>query len=639
MPMAYQVSFRSLRPHERTHRIPGMRRTGIFLGLSLSLLLLSIQVRPQENRIQLDVQVTRVNSTDGISGVTLILQGPYAANSTSLYTASAALTPDMREQIDILIASAPPGISNALVVDAARRLEAQLLGLPAPAATVAASAAEPPAPQFTGTTDTSGHFVFTNLAPGRYRVRAQRDGFFGAPPLGNAIGAPPTVATTLVIDTTPDKPATAHLSLNQGGTIAGRVRSPEGEPVPGIQVYAYQITYPNGHVTLSSVNNKTTDDHGEYRLFWLPPGEYVIGSVSRRFNVGPSPQDSFARTFYPGTIDGNAATRVRIGEGNDVAGIDIGMRAEATSRISGRVVTSIVGANGQPLQASGFFLLPQDSDHLFDAATMNYQNQSSNRTNGQFEIRGVLPGTYELIAMLPNGVNGPAMGRARVQVPKGGSVEDIILNVKPGLTVKAHLVLDSVIAPPVPSPPIRLILRSLKVYPAPFESAPAQPTMDSSGNFVFSNVPEGRYFFAATALPANFYIADVFIGGRFVFDEGFVVGSFSGDIEVRVRSNGAKLQGSVFDSTQSPVPTARVVLVPDAARLENQLLYKTAVSDSKGTFTLSGVAPGQYKLFAWKSVPGTAYMNAAFMAPYDRQGQVIRIMEGTTSNAVVKLIE
>jgi hypothetical protein len=247
-----------------------MRMTSLLLGLSLFLLAATTSVRPQAITRRLDVQVTSVKSTEGIPGALITLQGPFSASSTSLYTPNPALTPDMREQIDILIKSAPPGISNAIVIDAARRLEAQLLRLPTPSLTPPGPSTDQPVPQLTGRTDGSGHFIFESLTPGRYRVRAQREGFFGPPPLGDAVGASPSVATTLTIDASQDKPAEAHLTLLQGGTISGRVRSPEGQPLSTVQVYAYQITYPNGRVALNSVNSKTTDDRGEYRLFfWL----------------------------------------------------------------------------------------------------------------------------------------------------------------------------------------------------------------------------------------------------------------------------------------------------------------------------------------------------------------------------------
>jgi hypothetical protein len=95
----------------------------------------------------------------------------------------------------------------------------------------------------------------------------------------------------------------------------------------------------------------------------------------------------------------------------------------------------------------------------------------------------------------------------------------------------------------------------------------------------------------------------------------------------------------VLDALRKPVPTARIALVPERSRRQNLLLYKAAVSDSKGSFTMSGVAPGQYSLFAWESLPGTAYMSAEFMAPYETKGQAVTITEGAVANTEVKLIK
>ena len=627
---------------EKPNKSVLMRMTNLLVGLSLSLLFATTPVRPQAITRRLDVQVTRDKSTEGIPGALITLQGPFSASTCCFYVPSPGLTPDMREQVDILIKSAPPGISNVFLTDAARRLEAQLLGLPAPSLTPPGPSAEPPVPQRTGRTDASGHFIFENLTPGTYLVRAQRDGFFGPPPLGNTIGVSPTVKTTVTIDASQGKPAEAHLTLLQGSTVSGRVRSPEGQPLSAVQVYAYQITYQNGRVALNSVNSNTTDDRGEYRIFFVPPGEYLIGATLRRVASRPSPQDSYARTFYPGTVDGNAATHVKVAEGNDVAGIDIDIREGASAKISGRIVTTLAGADGQLAQPANFFLVPQGGGSLFDPATLNYQNQSATRTNGQFELRGVFPGSYDLIVTIPgaNGVQVDAMGRTRVQVPNVGDVGNVTLTVKPGQPVKLHAVLDAgAKGAPGMTPPVRLNLRSLEMYPAPFESPPLTSTLDPSGDFVFPSVLEGRYSVNATALPANSYIADVRMAGRSIFDEGFVVGEPLGVLEVQVSSKGARIQGTVLDALRKPVPTARIALVPERSRRQNLLLYKAAVSDSKGSFTMSGVAPGQYSLFAWESLPGTAYMNAEFMAPYETKGQAVTITEGAVANTEVKLIK
>jgi hypothetical protein len=88
----------------------------LLIGLNLLLLFTTTQARPQANTVRFDVQVTHVKSTEGVPEALITLQGPYSASSTSLYTPSSALTPEMREQIDILFKSAPTGISGAIVI-------------------------------------------------------------------------------------------------------------------------------------------------------------------------------------------------------------------------------------------------------------------------------------------------------------------------------------------------------------------------------------------------------------------------------------------------------------------------------------------------------------------------------------------
>jgi hypothetical protein len=44
-----------------------------------------------------------------------------------------------------------------------------------------------------------------------------------------------------------------------------------------------------------------------------------------------------------------------------------------------------------------------------------------------------------------------------------------------------------------------------------------------------------------------------------------------------------------------------------------------------GAFTLSNVAPGQYKLFAWVTSEGRLYYNEQFLVPYDSLGTVVTV--------------
>jgi hypothetical protein len=80
------------------------------------------------------------------------------------------------------------------------------------------------------------------------------------------------------------------------------------------------------------------------------------------------------------------------------------------------------------------------------------------------------------------------------------------------------------------------------------------------------------------------------------------------------------------------------VVVPPAARRQNAVLFRTYRTSFNGEFLLNNVAPGDYKLFAWESLPNSAYLNPAFMARYESLGQSVTITAGGNLNLELKLI-
>jgi hypothetical protein len=51
-----------------------------------------------------------------------------------------------------------------------------------------------------------------------------------------------------------------------------------------------------------------------------------------------------------------------------------------------------------------------------------------------------------------------------------------------------------------------------------------------------------------------------------------------------------------------PFSNATVVLVPEKTRRQNLALYRQTLSAENGTFSFTGILPGDYKLFAWGSL-------------------------------------
>ena len=84
----------------------------------------------------------------------------------------------------------------------------------------------------------------------------------------------------------------------------------------------------------------------------------------------------------------------------------------------------------------------------------------------------------------------------------------------------------------------------------------------------------------------------------------------------------------VFDDLQKPVIDATVVLVPDAPRRQRFDLYYVDGSDASGRAHFAGLAPGDYRIFAWEDVPADAWQDQDFLRRYEDRSRPIRIREG-----------
>ena len=143
-------------------------------------------------------------------------------------------------------------------------------------------------------------------------------------------------------------------------------------------------------------------------------------------------------------------------------------------------------------------------------------------------------------------------------------------------------------------------------------------TTDSSGRFTFMNVAPATYTLRGT----------------------IVVGTEPpAPVEIVLARPAATILGTVRGSTSKPVPSAQVVLVPEGRRRENFLLYKKAIASADGQFTLGSLAPGQYRLFAFESLPSGAERNSQFMARFEQFGQSVTLNAGSTiSNIVLSVV-
>jgi len=123
----------------------------------------------------------------------------------------------------------------------------------------------------------------------------------------------------------------------QGGVISGRILDSAVRPAAGAQVTAARVFYQDGRPVLGPARSITADDRGDYRLFWLEPGEYLV-LAEKSLPTGR------ARGYFPGGDDARAAMTVNVGEGTESSRTDFSLgQIPASVTVSGAVTSVVPG--------------------------------------------------------------------------------------------------------------------------------------------------------------------------------------------------------------------------------------------------------------------------------------------------------
>ena len=131
--------------------------------------------------------------------------------------------------------------------------------------------------------DADGKFAFRNLPAGPYRINASRDGYVAA-----EYGQRGPNGSGVAITLTAQQHATdIRIGMTSTGAIGGRIVNRYGEPVGNANVQALRYTYQDGRRVLNTVQTARTNDRGEYRLFWMTPGPYIVSAQpAEQLSVG-----------------------------------------------------------------------------------------------------------------------------------------------------------------------------------------------------------------------------------------------------------------------------------------------------------------------------------------------------------------
>jgi hypothetical protein len=493
---------------------------------------------------------------------------------------------------------------------------------------------------FKTTTNASGRFVLDGVPAGQYVVRVERSGYFGEP------GATPLQTASATVNLA-NGPANVTVFMRRGGTISGRLRDESGSPMTSATVQAFIVEYVNGVPALRVAADGRTDDRGQYNLFWLPPGDYIVATVRSSTSVvvaasGATTLPKVIGSFYPGTPSVTDAISVTVRDGDDIEGIDFANRPSKQVRISGTVTTTLPSPQGQPASAA-LLLLQRDTTLPDNAGAQQIATVAMDSTGakGSFEV-AVLPGSYDLFARIltPGGIVPGTFGRIPLDI-RDKDIKDINIEVHSVVAGGGILNINGV-APGEPSS-LRVLLRpndSAARLPAYSQALMQRVTpVKADGSFSFPALYVGNYAIAVEGLTRGMYVADVQQGGASVMDNGISIASQPPNpLQVSIKTDAGMLQGTVSDFQNRPSAAATVVVIPPENRRQNRLLYWTATTDADGKFGIPGVAPGNYKVFAWLNLPAASYFNPKFVARYEARGRAITVTPSATLNAELTAI-
>jgi hypothetical protein len=494
-----------------------------------------------------------------------------------------------------------------------------------------------------------GAFLIENVPPGSYRLIAERVGFlrqgYGSRTPGGA-GAPLNLSEAQHL-------RDLEFRLTPQGVILGVVLDEEGDPLPRASVSAYPVGgavqafgagggmrpgMPAGQAPASTGITALANDIGEFRLAGLSPGRYYVvatsqgqmggrGMAGRGGAAGQADEAGLAPlpTYFPSTLDAGSGVPVEIAPGQDVAGINITIRKGQLFRITGR----LMGGSAQEMTAVALSLMPRG-----EAAGLRGGAGARVNQDGSFEITRVRPGSYFLLAQRMNRAGSGLAAKLPVDV-SASDINGLVVPFTEPVTLAGTVKTDS--QQSGAAAPLRPVVTLTSVDGLPVGSPAARA--GDGGAFKIDAVFPDRYYLNVTGLPEGSYVKSVRIGGQEVADKGIDLAGAHGSVamEVTVSANGASLEGAVTIDGK-PGTGAYVAVLTDPVRPEAVFRNKFVTADQDGRFTIRGLAPGAYSVYAFDQPMPQLSRAPGLVRPYERDAVKVRLSENSTERVELKAI-
>jgi hypothetical protein len=472
-------------------------------------------------------------------------------------------------------------------------------------------------------TDAQGRYELTQLPAGTYHLKASRGGYVEVEygqrrPFER--GRPVALAESAVVEN-------IDFALPLGGVVTGRVVDEMGEAVAQAWVSLARRHYIDGERQLVGQNGSSTDDRGEFRIFGVPPGDYVMVARLATMDLGSRDRVRYVATYYPGTAVANEAQRVTVAAGQEVSGIVIPLARASTATVRG-----VVRAAGQtPVGPLTLITARQIGGPAADGQMV----MATAATDGSFTLAGLLPGTYVVEARSMS----EKESASREVVVDGSDIAGINLTLSAGVTVHGRIVFETETSPKDLRPSqVFLGATSLDHQSGGMGTTGGPPVARDDWSFELHGL-RGQGFIHAGTLSDDWQMKRVLREGVDVTDTPLEFSSDIDNIAIQLTNRVTTVSGTVSSDRNAVALDGTVIVFADDDGKwgPHSRFIESARPDQQGQFKIRGLPPGKYLAIAVEYLEPGDERDPDLLAGWRRHGTSLTLSDGETRTLDLKL--